>query len=103
VLRMPEALPTGVAELDRAYAVVQSPDVVRTAKSLCDSLVSRCGFDVESVGDAFRVHREASAQGRLPVSAIPVSAPVAAEACRRRCAARCSTTRGRGRCMSASL
>ena len=57
VLRMPEALPTGVPELDRAYAIVQSPDVVQTAKNLCDSLVSRCGFDVESVSDAFRVHR----------------------------------------------
>jgi len=79
VLRMPEALPTGVAELDRAYAIVQSPDVVKTAKSLCDSLVSRCGFDAESVGDAFRVHQAAEAQGRLPVATIPVSAPVAAE------------------------
>ena len=52
VLRMPHATPTGVAELDRAYAVVQSPDVVETAQKLCDSLVSRCGFDVETVGDA---------------------------------------------------
>lgn len=76
VLRQPEALPTGVAELDRAYAVVQSPDVVKTAKSLCDSLVSRCGFDAETVGDAFRVHRKADAQGLLPVAAIPVSGPV---------------------------
>jgi type III restriction enzyme len=80
VLRMPEAQPTGVAELDCAYAIVQSPDVVKTAKGLCDSLVSRCGFDAESVGDAFRVHRQVEAQGRLPVSAIPVSAPVAAGA-----------------------
>jgi len=79
VLRMPQALPTGVAELDRAYAIVQSPDVVKTAKSLCDSLVSRCGFDAESVADAFRVHQAAQAQGRLPVATIPVSAPVAAE------------------------
>ena len=76
VLRQPEALPTGIAELDRAYAVVQSPDVVKTAKSLCDSLVSRCGFDAETVGDAFRVHRKADAQGLLPVAAIPVSGPV---------------------------
>lgn len=75
VLRQPEAIPTGVAELDRAYAVVQSPDVVKTAKSLCDSLVSRCGFDAETVGDAFRVHRHVDAQGLLPVAAIPVSAP----------------------------
>lgn len=76
VLRMPGALPTGAAELDRAYAVVQSPDVVRTAKGLCDSLVSRCGFDAETVGDAFRVHRRAEAQGRLPVASIRVSEPV---------------------------
>jgi type III restriction enzyme len=76
VLRMPEALPTGVAELDRAYAIVQSPDIVRTAQSLCDSLVSRCGFDAESVGDAFRVHRSIDLQGLLPLEAIPVSEPV---------------------------
>ncbi len=75
VLRMPGAKPTGVPELDRAYAVVQSPDVVNTAKSLCDSLVSRCGFDAESVRDAFRVHRHVDPQMRLPVAVIPVSAP----------------------------
>ncbi|MCG3179637.1 MAG: hypothetical protein BIFFINMI_01978 [Phycisphaerae bacterium] len=80
VLRMPEALPTGVPQLDRAYAVVQSPDVVQTAKKLCDSLVSRCGFDAQSVGDAFRVHRTAQAQGMLPSATIPVSAPVPAKA-----------------------
>ncbi|MCC6239365.1 MAG: DEAD/DEAH box helicase family protein [Phycisphaerales bacterium] len=76
VLRQPGALPTGIAELDRAYAIVQSPDVVKTAKSLCDSLVSRCGFDAQTVGDAFRVHRQADTQGLLPVATIPVSAPV---------------------------
>lgn len=74
VLRMPDAVPTGVPELDRAYAVVQSPDVVKTAKNLCDSLVSRCGFDPESVGDAFRVHRHVDTQRLLPVATIPVSA-----------------------------
>lgn len=74
VLRMPDAAPTGVAELDRAYAVVQSPDVVKTAKNLCDSLVARCGFDAESVGDAFRVRQHVDTQSRLPVSVIPVSA-----------------------------
>ncbi len=76
VLRMPGAEPAGVAALDRAYAVVQSPDVVKTAKNLCDSLVSRCGFDAESVSDAFRVHRHRDGQGQLPVAAIPVSEPV---------------------------
>ena len=74
VLRMPEALPTGIPELDRAYAIVQSPDVLKTAKNLCDSLVKRCGFDAESVGDVFRVHRHIE-QGWLPVAAISVSAP----------------------------
>jgi type III restriction enzyme len=80
VLRMPQAVPTGVAELDRAYAFVQSQDVAETAQKLCDSLVSRCGFDAESVADAFRVHRAAGGQGLLPSATIPVSAPVAAEA-----------------------
>jgi len=75
VLRMPEAKPTGVPELDRAYAIVQSPDVVQTAKKLCDSLVSKCGFDAESVGDAFRIHREAQTTFLLPDAAIPVSTP----------------------------
>jgi len=77
VLRQPEAIPTGVAELDRAYAVVQSADVAKTAQSLGDSLVSRCGFDAETVGDAFRVHRHVEAQGLLPVATISVSAPPA--------------------------
>jgi type III restriction enzyme len=79
VLRMPHATPTGVAKLDRAYAVVQSPDVVETAQKLCDSLVSRCGFDAETVGDALRVHRTADPQGRLPLTSIPLSAPPEAE------------------------
>ena len=75
VMRMPGAVPTGVPELDRAYAIVQSQDVMQTAKSLCESLVSRCGFDSESVGDAFRVHRRVDPQGQLPISIIPISAP----------------------------
>ena len=75
VLRMPQATPTGVAELDRAYAIVQSPDVAKTAKSLCDSLVSRCGFDAETVGDALRVHRTTDPQGRLPLTTISLSTP----------------------------
>jgi type III restriction enzyme len=75
VLRMPHALPTGIAELDRAYAVVESADVVSTAKNLCDGLVSQCGFDLETVDDALRVHRTADPQGRLPLTAIPLSAP----------------------------
>ena len=50
--------------------------MVKTAKNLCDSLVNRCGFDADTVGDAFRVHRHRDAQGQLPVAAIPVSEPV---------------------------
>jgi type III restriction enzyme len=65
--------PTGVPELDRAYAVVQSPDVVKTAKNLCDNLVDRCGFDAETVQDAFRVHRSSEAQAHFPVATIPIS------------------------------
>ena len=76
---MPQATPTGVAELDRAYAIVQSPDVAKTAKNLCDSLVSRCGFDAETVGDALRVHRTADPQSRLPLTTIPLSTPPDAE------------------------
>jgi len=74
VLRMPQAESTGVMELDRAYAVAQSPDVVQTARSLCDSLVRFCGFDADTVADVFRVHRTANQQC-LPVASIPVSAP----------------------------
>lgn len=75
VLRMPGAEPTGVPELDRAYAVVQSEDVARTAANLADSMVNRCGFDRASVADVLRVHRSAPEQPLLPLSAIPVSAP----------------------------
>jgi type III restriction enzyme len=75
VLRMPGAVPTGVPELDRAYAVVQSADVVKTAQSLCDSLIKTCGFDTDSVRDALRVNRNADASGRLPVGAITASGP----------------------------
>ena len=73
VLRMPDALPTGVPELDRAYAIVQSEDVAKTASNLADSMVSRCGFDRVSVGDALRIHRRVDGQQYLPLSAIPVS------------------------------
>ena len=75
VLRMPDAVRTGDPELDRAYAIVQSQDVVRTAKSLCDSLISCCGFDADTVQDAFRVHRRPAPQGRLPLDTIPLSQP----------------------------
>ncbi|ADB14956.1 type III restriction protein res subunit [Pirellula staleyi DSM 6068] len=74
VLRMPDAEPTGIPELDRAYAIVQSEDVARTAQNLADSMVERCGFDRVSMGDVLRVHRRPEGQSLLPLSAIPVSA-----------------------------
>ena len=75
VLRMPHAEPTGLPELDRAYAVVQSEDVIKTAKGLRDSLVERCGFDADSVADAFRVHDTSESQRPLALAAIPLVAP----------------------------
>lgn len=80
VLRMPHAKPTGLPELDRAYAVVQSEDVIKTAKGLRDSLVERCGFDANSVADAFRVHETSETQRPLPLAAIPLIASPRAEA-----------------------
>lgn len=74
VLRMPDAEPTGIPELDRAYAIVQSEDVARTAQNLADSMVERCGFDRVSMGDVLRVHRRPEGQSLLPLSTIPVSA-----------------------------
>ena len=74
ILRMPQATPTGVPELDRAYAIVQSEDVARTAQNLADSMVNRCGFDRDSIGDALRVRQRLDTQRALFFSAIPVSA-----------------------------
>lgn len=76
VMRMPHATPTGVTELDRAYAVVQSKNVIETAQKLCDSLVKRCGFDADTIKDAMRVHRQDEPQGHLPLNAIHVSTPL---------------------------
>lgn len=73
VLRMPDAIPTGIPELDRAYAIVQSEDVARTAQSLADSMVERCGFDRVSMADVLRVHRRPDGQSLLPFSTISVS------------------------------
>ncbi len=75
ILRMPQATPTGVPELDRAYAIVQSEDVAKTAANLADSMVNRCGFDRVTVADVLRVHRRMDGQPTLPFTAIPVSAP----------------------------
>ena len=73
VLRMPHATPTGVPALDRAYAVVQSPDVLQTAQNLRDALVKHCGFDGSSIRDAFRVFRTDSPQRTLALSAMPLT------------------------------
>lgn len=75
VLRMPDAEPTGVPELDRAYAIVQSENVAKTAQNLADSMVKRCGFDQTSMADVLRVHRPFAGQPLLPLSSIPVSQP----------------------------
>jgi type III restriction enzyme len=72
VLRMPQAMPTGISALDRAYAVVQSPDILRTAQNLRDALVKRCGFDGSSVQDAFRISRTADPQRPLALSGMPL-------------------------------
>ncbi len=75
ILRMPHATPTGVPELDRAYAIVQSEDVARTAANLADSMVNRCGFDRVSVGDVLRVRQRLETSPALFFSSIPVSSP----------------------------
>ncbi|MCR4316769.1 MAG: DEAD/DEAH box helicase family protein [Planctomycetes bacterium] len=78
VLRMPNATPTGVVELDRAYAIVQSKDVAETARSLGDTMVKNCGFDANSVRDALRVHSDEKTQAKIfPIGAIPLSNPLA--------------------------
>ena len=74
ILRMPQATPTGIPALDRAYAVVQSDDVLQTARGLRDGLVNRCGFDATSVEDAFRVDRVGSDQRSLPISGMLMTA-----------------------------
>jgi type III restriction enzyme len=55
ILRMPNAMPTNVPALDRAYAFVLSDDVVKTAMKLRDKMVETCGFDERSADDALRV------------------------------------------------
>jgi type III restriction enzyme len=74
VLRMPHATPTGIPELDRAYAFVESDEVSSVAAKLADGLVKTSGFDQNTAADALRVHRQQAAS-LLPFSFIPVSAP----------------------------
>ncbi len=76
VMRMPHAIPTGISELDRAYAVVQSTNVVETAKNLCDSLVKYCGFDLRAAQEAVQAHRQGDSHGRLPLFWIEVTTPI---------------------------
>ncbi len=74
ILRMPDARPTRVSALDRAYAFVLSDDVVRTAMQLRDRMVETCGFDDRSADEALRVC-SASGQGWLGLARIPLTAP----------------------------
>ena len=71
VLRMPNANPTRVPALDRAYAFVLSNDVLRTAMQLRDRMVETCGFDDRSAEDALRVTATQSQRGlgfgRIPL------------------------------------
>ena len=63
ILRMPNATPTGVPALDRAYAFVLSEDVIETASKLRDRMIETCGFDQRSAADAVRVRRTAAQPG----------------------------------------
>ena len=76
VLRMPNANPTRVPALDRAYAFVLSDDVLRTAMQLRDRMVETCGFDDRSAEDALRVTSTQTQHG-LGFGRIPLSEPLA--------------------------
>lgn len=78
ILRMPNACPTNVPALDRAYAFVLSDNVVQTAMQLRDRMVETCGFDERSAADALRVKVNAAQQG-LGFSRIPMTAPPATD------------------------
>ncbi len=75
ILRMPNANPTRVPALDRAYAFVLSDNVVQTAMQLRDRMVENCGFDERSADEALRVTatqtQELLGLGRIPLSAAP--------------------------------
>ena len=74
ILRMPNANPTGIPALDRAYAVVLSRDVMETAAALRGGMVEQLGFDERGAADALRVRRERGASA-LPFTRIALSAP----------------------------
>lgn len=72
ILRMPNATPTGVPALDRAYAFVLSDSVIETASKLRDKMIETCGFDERSADDALRV-RSNPVQPGLGLERIPMS------------------------------
>ena len=76
ILRMPNANPTRIPALDRAYAFVLSNDVVQTAMQLRDRMVQNCGFDDRSAKEALRV-TSAAGQAWLGLGRIPLTAPPA--------------------------
>jgi type III restriction enzyme len=78
ILRMPNANPSRVPALDRAYAFVLSDDVVRTAMQLRDRMVQTCGFDDRSADEALRVCA-AKGEGWLGLGRIPLTAAPATE------------------------
>jgi type III restriction enzyme len=74
ILRMPNANPTRVPALDRAYAFVLSDNVMRTAMQLRDRMVETCGFDERSAEEALRVTATQTQRG-LGFGRIPLSEP----------------------------
>lgn len=76
ILRMPNATPTRIPALDRAYAFVLSENVVHTAMQLRDRMVETCGFDERSAAEALRVKVNAAQPG-LGFSRIPMTKPPA--------------------------
>ena len=78
ILRMPNANPTRVPALDRAYAFVLSKNVVQTAMELRDRMVQKCGFDERSAEEALRVCARQAQRG-LGFGRIHVSCPLEPE------------------------
>ncbi len=91
ILRMPNANPTRVPALDRAYAFVLSKNVVETAIQLRDRMVEKCGFDERSAEEALRVLARQRQPG-LGFGRIPVSQPLELTSCRRMSRRRFATT-----------
>lgn len=75
ILRMPNANPTRVPALDRAYAFVLSDNVMQTAMQLRDRMVETCGFDERSAEDALRVTATQTQRG-LGFGRIPLKEPM---------------------------